>query len=157
MQFDTQIGSEQNPVGSAATRANIRDFIKEQNAKRSRKQKLRAELLGIKYQMQDYADQAELDEKEFKTLETFVKAYLSVLNITFKEFAINIDSSDGNLKKYISGERKFNTDLALKFGHFFHTPPELWIQINVKNELQELKREKRKLSQYKKYDYEKLV
>jgi addiction module HigA family antidote len=94
-----------------------------------------------------------LDEEEyFKLMNTpclnyeIKKAYLEALNLTFKRFAIYVDTTDGNLKKYVSGVRKFNTDLALKFGHFFHTSPDLWLNVQIKNELASLKKEKNSLT-----------
>ena len=83
--------------------------------------------------------------------------YLEILNITFRKFATSIDTTDSNLKKYLSGERKFSTDLAFKFSNFFHTTPDLWISIDVKNELINLKAQKKQIGKYRKYDYEKIL
>jgi len=68
----------------------------------------------------------------------------------------SIDTTDANLKKYLSGERKFSHDLAFKFSNFFHTTPDLWLKVNIKNELLILKKEKKQATKYKKYDYEKV-
>ncbi|MGV8830319.1 MAG: helix-turn-helix transcriptional regulator, partial [Breznakibacter sp.] len=67
---------------------------------------------------------------------------LEVLNLPFRKFAICLDTTDSNLKKYVMGERKFNKDLALKFSHFFHTPADLWLKLQLKNELFDLKKKK---------------
>jgi plasmid maintenance system antidote protein VapI len=94
---------------------------------------------------------------KFYSIEAFLEDYLKVLNLTFKKFAVSIDTTDSNLKKYLSGQRKFNIDLAMKFGYFFHTSPELWLRVYTKNEFYLLTKEKSKASKYKKYDYLKVV
>ena len=65
------------------------------------------------------------------------------------------EMKDSNLYKYLIGERKLNPKLILKLSHFSHTKPEYWIQIQVKNELIELKKEN--TDYYEKYDYRNLI
>ena len=136
--------------------ANVKDFIKAHHAKRTPEQKLRTQMLSIKYQMEDYINNDKISEKNMLSLESFIDMYLEALNITFKKFAHSLDSTDANLKKYLSGDRKFSTDLAFKFSSFFHTTPDLWMGVYTKNELLSLRKEKQ-TNKYKKYDYEKVL
>jgi plasmid maintenance system antidote protein VapI len=114
-------------------------------------------MLAIRYQIESYVNDEKVSEKNMVPLETFIDMYLETLNITFKKFAYSLDSTDANLKKYLSGDRKFSTDLAFKFASFFHTTPALWMGVYIKNELLALEKEKKQLSKYKKYDYLKVL
>ncbi|MEO6548185.1 MAG: hypothetical protein ABIN94_09305 [Ferruginibacter sp.] len=92
----------------------------------------------------------------YKAGETFLQAYLTALNISFRTFATAIETNDANLKKYLSGERKFNADLARKFGHFFHGSPVIWMKVNQLNDLLELQAEKVD-NRYDRYDFMKHI
>ena len=153
--FDVEIGLPDGQKWSKEKLSGIKQFVQEQAFKRTPERKLNNEMLAVRYQMEEYLEERNPDIQY--SIEKFLKDYLHVLNIPFKHFALAIDSSDGNLKKYVSGERKFNTDLAMKFGHFFHTPADLWLQIFIKNELMNLNKEKREARKYQKYDYKKLT
>jgi len=155
--FDVKIGLPEGKSWSASKLAAMKALIKKEAAKRSPERKLKNELLGIKYQMEEYIENMDSIEPKLQGIDTFLNAYLSTLNLQFKQFAVFIDTTDGNLKKYLSGQRKFNTDLAMKFGCFFHTSPDLWLKVQLKNELIALRREHRQVARYKKYDYTKVV
>jgi plasmid maintenance system antidote protein VapI len=114
-------------------------------------------MLSIRFLMEDYIKDDTITEKNIITLEDFINRYLQVLDMTFKKFATALDSTDANLKKYLSGDRKFSIDLAFKFSSFFHTTPEVWMSVYTKNEFLNLKMEKKQISKYKKYDYENLL
>jgi plasmid maintenance system antidote protein VapI len=157
LDFKIEIGHTENKEWSAEKLSGVKDFIKQETEKRTDQQKRRTELLSIRYKMEEYIENNELNSSTIHTIDTFLSAYLGTLNLSFKKFAIHIDTTDGNLKKYLTGQRKFNIDLAMKFGHFFHTPPDLWLKIQIKNELIELNKEKKQVSRYKKYDYEKIL
>lgn len=152
-----EIGLEENKEWDDAKLASVKAFIKEQSAKTTPEQTLKTQILAIQYQMEQYLDEDIRLIKKPHELEAFLKTYLGILNLSLKRFALSIDTTDGNLKKYLSGERKFNIDLAMKFGHFFHTRPDLWLKIQLKNELIVLNKEKRQVSRYKKYDYRKVL
>jgi antitoxin HigA-1 len=131
----------------------LKAFIAAESAKQSPEQQLRNEFLAIRYQMQDYIEQNKV--KKGMRLLDFVKQYLSVLGLTQKELASGFGMKDTNLYKYLIGERKLNSDIALKLGSFSHTPPELWYSIQIKNELLELGQAK--IKEYEKYDYKNLM
>jgi plasmid maintenance system antidote protein VapI len=61
-----------------------------------------------------------------------------VLGISKGAFAAYIEMGASNLNKYYRSDRRFNTELALKFAYFFHTPANLWLKIQIKNELLQL-------------------
>jgi plasmid maintenance system antidote protein VapI len=142
---------------SAKEMAEIKQFAKANHAQRTPERKLKNAMLSIQYRMEDYIDNKKINEKDIISLDSFLSLYLEALNITFKKFANALDSTDTNLKKYVSGDRKFSTDLAFKFASFFHTTPNLWMGVYTKNELLSLKKEKKQISKYKKYDYEKVL
>jgi plasmid maintenance system antidote protein VapI len=132
----------------------VREFILIKSKKQSPDRKLRNEFLSIKYQIQDYVEKDKI-EKEMRIVD-FVRLYLKLLRITQKDLASGFEMKDTNLYKYLTGERKLNSDIVLKLSSFSNTEPELWYYIEVKNELHEL-RKKEKTKSYEKYDYRKLV
>lgn len=134
----------------------IRDYILTESKKQTPERILRNQLLSIQYQMQDYVAKEKV-ESEMMILD-FVRLYLKLLGISQKDLASCFEMKDTNLYKYLIGERKLNADLVLKLSSFSHTRPELWYQIQIKNELDELRKQKEKLNEYKKkYDYKKLL
>ena len=155
--FKIEIGLQDGKRWNDEKLAKVNAIVKSISEKRTPERKLKNEMLTIKFLIKEYLDNESLNEKDLISLESFLNMYLKVLSITLKKFATLIDTTDSNLKKYLSGERKFNTDLALKFGHFFHTTPDLWLKVNIKNELIQFKKEKKQSGKYRKYDYESLV
>lgn len=155
--FDVKIGLKNDKEWTDDEMAKLKAFVKNRSNKISPDRRLKNEMLSIKYQMENYVNDESI--KKITPLDDFLNDYLKILNITLKKFAQAIDTTDANLKKYISssGERKFNTDLALKFASFFHTTPELWLRVNIKNELLSLSKEKKQATKYRKYDYEKVM
>lgn len=134
--------------------ANLKGIANELALTRLPAQKLKNEMLAIRFQMESYAINNHNEVGQICTLEMFVEQFLQVLKLTKKRFALALDTTDGNLKKYLLGERKFNIDLAMKFGHFFHTPPDLWLNIQAKNDLILLSSNKDSYKKYAQYDYE---
>ena len=128
--------------------------VAEHAKQRSAAQKIKNEMMAVQFEIENYLNDNTMQPV---TLEDAVGNYLSVLNLSFRKFALCIETTDSNLKKYLSGDRKFNIDLAMKFSSFFHTPAELWLQLQLKNELQKLSKEKRRTKRYQKYDYRKAI
>ncbi len=129
----------------------VESFITSESRKQSEERLLRNKLLSIKFRIEDYIKAEEGHEK--LELLDFVKMYLKALNITQKRMADLFEIRDSNLHKYLVGERKLNTDLILKLSSFSHLDPEYWLRIEVKNELLEIKKERRENNSYNKYDY----
>jgi antitoxin HigA-1 len=154
--FRIEIGSNEPRTWSEKDIAELKAQSREITRNRSSEQKLKNELMAIRYEMEEYLDNDSPTNKPL-TIEKAISDYLEVLNLPFRKFALCLDTTDGNLRKYLSGERKFNKDLALKFASFFHTSPELWLLLQLKNELMELKKEKKQVKRYEKYDYRKAL
>lgn len=133
----------------------LENFIFTQSEKQSEQRVLKNKLLAIQYRLEDYIEK---DTKGKKLLAIdFVKMYLDTLNITQRKLAELFEMKDSNLHKYLVGERKLNTDLVLKLSSFSHTDPEYWLRLEVKNELMEIKKEKKSSNRYKRYDYKNLL
>jgi len=154
--FNVEIGLKDGQEWSADKLAHTKKLIKDMGAKRSPERVLKNEFLAIQYKMEEYA---EADEKSITKpipLETFLHEYLTALNISFRKFAMAIDMNDANLKKYIAGDRKFNADIARKFGRFFHCAPVTWMKVYQLNDLIKLRTEKVD-KRYDKYDFTKVA
>jgi addiction module HigA family antidote len=128
----------------------VKDIIR----KRTPERKIKNEILSIGYKIEEYLKKEIVAENEIKTQETFLNEYLHALNIPFRQFSEAIDTSDSNLKKYLKGQRGFSFELAMKFGHFFHTSPEIWLALGIKNMFIMRKNE---ANGYDKYDYRKVL
>lgn len=114
----------------------------------------RNKMLSVLYRIEEYLQNQDLKHNDLCTIEYFVKEFLKILGLNKSQFAKYIDSDVSNLNKYYKGQRAFNTELAMKFGHFFHTPVDVWLKIQLKNDLLDLQKET--ADKYSKYDYEKL-
>ncbi len=154
--FNVEIGLKDGQEWSADKLTQTKKLIKELAAKRSPERLLKNEFLAIQYKMEEYAEANEKHITKSIPLETFLHEYLETLNISFRKFAIAIDMNDANLKKYITGERKFNPDLARKFGRFFHISPITWMKVYQLNDLIKLRTEKIE-KRYDKYDFRKVA
>ena len=145
-----------NDIWNDKKRIEIKKAILSHSKAQSKEMILTNKLLSIQYKLEDYI-QNESDDTEVIKILDFVKMYLKALNLTKKRLATYFEMRDSNLQKYLSGERKLNAEVVLKLSAFSHTKPEQWYRVQVKNELIELKKEKQKVSDYKKYDYRNLV
>ena len=134
----------------------LKNQAKENSRLRSHEQKLKNELLAFQYEIEEYLNSGNSTSKTL-TIHKVVTNYLDILNLSFRKFAVCLDTTDGNLKKYMTGERKFNTDLAMKFSSFFHTSPEIWLHLQLKNELIQLNKDKKQKKLYQKYDYTRVI
>ena len=142
-EFDVLIG---NKEPKDWTRGELDAFdlrAKENASNRTPQQIIKNKLAGIEYRLENNLSTTE----NTIDLEETVNQFLVVLNISKKEFAKSIDMDSPNLSKYLKGERKFTSNLAMKLGSFFHINPEIWMKIWMKNELIKLKNEKSKLDE----------
>lgn len=156
LDFDVAAGNESGADWSAEKLAGVKRFAQINARLRTPEQHLKNSMLAIRFQMEEYIA-ATLPVSQVQTVDSFLKCYLRELRLPFNRFARVIGTTDSNLKKYTLGKRKLNSDLAMKLGSFFHTRPELWLNVQIKNELLELQQEKKHLARYKKYDYTKLA
>jgi addiction module HigA family antidote len=133
----------------------LKKFIRSQSEKQSQERKIKNDLLSIRFQMEDYIENGNPDQP--KTIRDFVKMYLKALKISQIKLARLFEMESSNLHKYLVGDRRLNSNMILKLSTFTHTSPELWLRLQVKNDLIEINREKEKVREYRKYDYENLV
>ncbi len=144
-----------NEIWNSDKHEKLNKFILSESQKQTTERILRNELLSIQFQIEDYIEKDQI-EKNMRIID-FVKLYLRTLKITQKELANIFEMKDTNLYKYLIGDRKLNNDLVFKLSSFSHTPPEVWYYIQIKNDLNELLKEKDKIKKYEKYDYIKSV
>ena len=133
----------------------LKKFILSYSEKQSLERKIKNELLSIRFQMEDYIENDNSDQPTM--IQDFVKMYLKALHITQRRLAELFEMESSNLHKYLVGDRKLNSGMILKLSSFTHTSPELWLKLQVKNELIEINREKKNSKEYRKYDYENLL
>lgn len=126
------------------------------HSQRSPERLRRNAMLAVRYRMERYIGDETISFENICTTKDFVNEFLNVLGLRKSAFAAFIDIDQSNLNKYYRAERRFSTELALKFSHFFHTSAELWLQVELKNELLELQKEIAS-DKYSKYDYEKVL
>jgi addiction module HigA family antidote len=110
------------------------------------------ELRAVRYRMKEY-----LQESSHATIPTgyFIKECFRATGVQLKSFAFYINSNSGNVSKIINGSRKINPETAVILGNTFETEPELWLQIQDKNEIIELKRINR--NHFRRYSLDKLI
>jgi len=135
----------------------MKAYILEESKKQSEERLLRNNMLSVQYEIEDYLESESISVNKTLEIGHFVKLYLDEMSLTKKRFADILELQPSNLHKYLTGTRKLNADLALKFSHFFNTKPEMWIMIQTKNEIIQVKLEGGNSGKYKKYDYRKVL
>lgn len=137
-----------------------RDLIEEsaklRHAQRSPERLIRNQMLSVLYRLEAYLQEENGDNKEVYTIAYFVEEFCKVLKLNKTQFASHVDTDVSNLNKYLNGQRAFNIELAMKFSHFFHTPVDIWLKVQLKNDLTAL-RKAEKGHKYDKYDYKKVL
>lgn len=66
---------------------------------------------------------------------TVLKDELVELGITPTEFARQIDVPPNRVSQIIAGKRSITGDTALRFGHWFGTDPQFWLNLQAQFEL----------------------
>ncbi|WP_026381709.1 HigA family addiction module antitoxin [Afifella pfennigii] len=64
-----------------------------------------------------------------------LKDELDAANITPTEFARQIDVPPNRVSQIIAGKRAITGDTALRFGHWFGTDPQFWLNLQAQHEL----------------------
>lgn len=136
-----------NGLGTGLINLNSNDFkelrriIKKSAESLKEEKRIENQLLSIRFRMEEYLNQAE--PKEIIPVGNFLKEFFVVLKIKNIAFAEYIGYESSNLSAILNGRRKINPDLAIKFGIIFQIDPVIWLHIQNKNELLELKRERK--------------
>lgn len=147
-----------NGLGVGVVNTNTKEFKELQRAiiakskKQSKKKILENKLLSLRFQMENYLRK---QNPQIVEVGWFLKEFLKELNIKNKVFAEYIEFQESNLSALFKGNRKINTDLALKLGKIFRVDPTLWIHIQSKNELLRMGEENKK--EYQKYNIDDLL
>lgn len=148
-----------NGTGRGIVNTNSKDFkglrevVKKHANQQTQSDKIKYELISLKFQMESYVLNDE--PTEIREVGEFLKKHLNAINVKNKEFAKYIEMEESNLSSIIRGRRKINIDLAFKLGQVFNIDPDLWFLIQSKNEILSVD-EKRKLD-YRKYRLEDLL
>lgn len=148
-----------NGTGKGIVNTNSKDFIglrnaiKEHAKKQTPSDRIKYELISIKFQMENYV----LTDAPPEIIEVgeFLKKHLKAIKVKNKEFATYIELEESNLSSIIRGRRKINIDVACKLGQVFELDPNLWLLIQSKNEL--LAVDKKRKLEYQKYKLDDLL
>ena len=60
---------------------------------------------------------------------------LNELGVTLTEFARQIDVPPNRISQIIAGKRAVTGDTALRFGHWFGTDPQFWLNLQTAHEI----------------------
>lgn len=123
---------------------------------RSPERIIKNQMLSVLYRLEEYLQTEDSDVNEVYSIEYFVNEFCKVLKLNKTQFANYLDTDVSNLNKYLKGQRVFNKELAMKFSRFFNTPVDVWLKVQLKNDLIVL-HEEEKGHQYDKYDYRKVL
>ncbi len=155
--LDVAIGLSNEKKWDTDKLSRIEALIKQESKKQSKARILKNNMLAIQYEIEDYLENEKISVDKTLEIGHFVKLYLDEMNLTKIKFANILELQPSNLHKYLTGTRKLNADLALKFSYFFNTKPEMWIMIQAKNEIVQMKLEKGNVSKYQKYNYKNIL
>jgi addiction module HigA family antidote len=134
----------------------IKEHANFRQGNRSPERIVRNQMLSVLYRLEEYLQEENSKSMEIYTIEYFVNEFIKILNLNKSQFANHLDTDVSNLNKYLKGQRAFNTELAMKFSRFFHTPVDIWLKVQLKNDLIALQ-EADKGHKYDKYDYKKVL
>lgn len=64
-----------------------------------------------------------------------LKDELDALGVTLSEFARQIEVPPNRVSQIIAGKRAITGDTALRFGHWFGTEPQFWLNLQTQHDL----------------------
>jgi len=111
----------------------LQEAIKEYAANRSEEERLEDHFLSIRFQMEAYLN--DMNPSRLIEAGAFVEQFLAAIKVRKKHFARYVGVEESNFSAILKGRRKVNADLAIKLGHIFRLPSEIWLHIESKNEL----------------------
>jgi len=154
--FDATIAPNDGEKWSKEIKELVEERAHEIHSQRSPERIIRNQMLAVLYRLEEYIEQENHSGSEIYTIEYFVTEFIKVLNLNKSQFATYLDTDLSNLNKYLKGQRTFSTELAMKLSHFFNTPVDVWLKVQLKNDLSELYKAE-KSNKYDKYDYRKVL
>lgn len=154
MEFDDIIGNPNYEHQlTKAEHDQVREYRERLYAKRSQEDKIKDILLGFRFSLEDYAE-TENPEKIIE-LGDFLYELLDRIKVRKGAFAEYIEISPRNINKYFNGERKFTIEHLLKLEKLFNVHAKTLLEIQLKNELIQIKQSHK--GEYDKYKLEDLL
>lgn len=129
--------------GSGLINPNSEDFrllqekILAHSAEISNEEKIQNLIRGLKYRMESYL--TDRSSEKLIPVGNFLKEFVEIIKVPHKDFAAYIGLKNPNLSAIYKGTRRINHDIAMKLGHIFDMDPALWLHIQNKVELQEIR------------------
>ncbi len=127
--------------------------ILEEASRQTPEQRRNLILRGVRLRMEHYLQ--EKDTKKITPAGSFLKEILDEFNIKNSSFAEYVGLTKTNFSALIHGKRKINSELAHKLEAIFNIKLDLWLGIEHKNYLLEVKKEPKK--KYQKYKVNDLI
>ncbi len=152
--FDDVIGNPYHKHQlTKAEHDQIRKYREDLYHKRSKEDKIDDILTGFRFALRDYAEND--NPEEIVQLGDFLYKLLDQIKVRKGAFAEYIEISPRNINKYFNGERKFTIEHLLKLEKLFNVHAETLLEIQVKNELMQMKKSHK--GEYDKYKLEDLL
>lgn len=116
-------------------------------------ERIENQLLSFQLKMEDYLNQN--NPETIVMVGHFLREILKALKIKNNTFAEYIGLNKSNFSALINGKRKINFELALIFSKIFKIKPDIWINIENKNELLAIHQKNK--AKYDKYSINDLI
>ena len=139
-EFDDVIGLNKEMLLTKDEHIQVREYRRKLYEDRSNEEKTNDILIGFRFSLKNFAENEGPDDVIL--LGHFLNQMLKKLNIKKGVFAEYIYISLRNINKYFNCERKFRIDHALKLEKLFDVHAEIFLEIQIKNELIQTKRSK---------------
>ncbi len=155
-EFDYEDESNGTGIVNTTTEA-FKEFhrlVTESANKQSKEQIVKNKIFSIKFRMEKYLNEDNLGY--IIQSGEFLKQMLDLLGIRSIDLAEYLSLRPSNLSAIINGSRRISPELAVKLGYIFGIPSDFWTNIEGKNALMEIEKEKSSEFQ-KKYKLEDLV
>ncbi len=148
--FDHLIG-EQNQESNPEEIKMIKRIITAHSEDYTEDEKMNFKRIGLHLRMKRYLEEPIV---QIKPAGEFLNELLEIYKVKKTKFAELIEYENTNLHAVLRGRRRLNNKMATKIGSIFSIDPELWMYIDVKNELAKYQKENK--FQKSKYTLEKL-
>lgn len=148
-----------NGSGKGVLNVNSTDFIALRNAievhaeNTDKLKSIEHELFSIELQMINYVQQTNIEA--IKEICVFLKAAIKSTNIKHAVFAQYAKIEASNLSAILNNKRRISVEFAVKIGYIFNINPNLWLQVQSKNDL--LKIELKDKSEFQKLSLQDLL
>ena len=116
----------------------LKRIIKAHSEEYDEEQKIEIQRFGLHLRMKRYLSEP---TKQIIPVGAFLNELLEIYKVKKTKFAELIDYENTNLHAVLKGRRRINNKLATKIGSIFSIDQELWMFIDVKNELANFNKE----------------